>query len=253
MNMVYILTFLFKFMSMEQRTYLSLVVARCIRIKHPTVISKNAFGCLPQKPLAWIPALASSLRLADAGTRASPVSDCKGGSTATSWHTSWSQLAVKSLCLLWRMKVNPPWQQIIAWLALNEAPHTQWLRTLDNSHPYLNYNASWNSCLFKWKPCSWIGRVVNQSDDFAFCAQHLNSVLKQWVWTRFDVIKLNIEKVLFCLTEITVDGLKRWSWKLSRSLNYQGCQSSTDLFGCRELVVTNLGGNRYVQTSKLTW
>ena len=135
-------------------------------MKHPNI--KNTLCRLPQKPLARtvVSALASSLRLADAGTRALPVSGCKGDSSATSWHTSWNQLAVKSLSSLWWMKVNPPWQQIIAWLALNEAPHTQWLRTLDNSHPYLNHNASWNSCLFKWKPCSWIGRADNQSDEY---------------------------------------------------------------------------------------
>ena len=39
---------------------------------------------LPQKPLAQISALASSPQLVDAGTRASPLSGCKGGSTATS-------------------------------------------------------------------------------------------------------------------------------------------------------------------------
>ena len=106
LNTVTIFSFLFKFMSTKQRSYLSLAIARCVGMKHPNI--KNAPCRLPQNPLAWISALASSLRLADAGTMASPVSGCKGGSTATSWHTSWSQLAVKSLSSLWRMKVKPP-------------------------------------------------------------------------------------------------------------------------------------------------
>ena len=123
--MVTIFSFLLKFMSTEQRSYLSTAIARCVGMKHPYI--KNVPCCLPQKPLAWISALASSLRLAGAGTRALLVSGCKGGSTTTSWHTSWSQLAVKFLSSLWRMKVKPPWRQIITWSALNEAPQTQWL------------------------------------------------------------------------------------------------------------------------------
>ena len=83
-------------MPMEQRSYLSLAVARCVGMKHP-FNKKMHFVVYPKKPLAQISALASSLRLADARTRASSLSGCKGGSTATSWHTSWSQLAVKSL------------------------------------------------------------------------------------------------------------------------------------------------------------
>ena len=80
MNTVSMLMFLFKFISTKQRTYLSLVAARCVGMKHSNI--KNALCRLRQKPLACISALASSLRLADAGTRASPVSGCKGGSTA---------------------------------------------------------------------------------------------------------------------------------------------------------------------------
>ena len=122
------------------RTWSRFFSSSCLRNKDPTwvwrllgalgwitLISKNAPCHLPQKPLAWISALAPSLQLADAVIRASPVSGCKGGSTTTSWHTSWSQLAVKFLSSLWRMKVKPPWRQIIAWSALNEAPQTQWL------------------------------------------------------------------------------------------------------------------------------
>ena len=131
LNTVFIFLYLLEFMSTEQRSYLSPAIA-IGALGWNTLISKNAPCRLPQRPLAWISALASSLRLADAGTRASPVSGCKGGSTTKSRHTSWSQLAVKFLSSLWWMKVNPPWWQIIAWSTLNEASQTQctWLGTL---------------------------------------------------------------------------------------------------------------------------
>ena len=77
--------FLLKFMSTEENSYLSLVIASYIEIKHPNI--KNAPCCVPQKPLPWISALASSLQLADAGTTISPLSGCNGCSIATSWHT----------------------------------------------------------------------------------------------------------------------------------------------------------------------
>ena len=48
-------------------TLLSPVIARCIGMKQPNI--KNAPCHLPQNLLAWISALASSLQLADVGTR----------------------------------------------------------------------------------------------------------------------------------------------------------------------------------------
>ena len=150
-NMVTIFSFLLRFISMEERSYLSTAIARCIGMKHPNI--KNAPCLLPQKSLAWISALASSLRLADAGTRDSSVSGCKGGSTIRSWHTSWSQLAVKFLSSLWQMKVKPPWRQI--------------------------------------KPCSWMGRVASQPKWRVFGNEHVNNMLRQWVWTRSNIIKLS--------------------------------------------------------------
>ena len=57
---------------------------RCIRMEHSTVKTCTLSYDLPQNSLAWISAQASSLQLADIGTRALPVSGCEGGSTATS-------------------------------------------------------------------------------------------------------------------------------------------------------------------------
>ena len=116
----------------------------------------------PIKSLAWISIWASSLWLADAGTRASPVSGCKEGSTTTSWHNSWSQLTVKSC--------NSLWQKNQANMMANHSMiHTKWSTTntvtwtLDNFHSHLNHNTLWHSCLFKWK-LSLMGRAVSQSD-----------------------------------------------------------------------------------------
>ena len=71
-------------MSTEQRSCLSLVIPigafgwNILLLKHAPCHD------LPQNSLAWISAQASSLQLADIGTRPSPVSGCEGGSTATS-------------------------------------------------------------------------------------------------------------------------------------------------------------------------
>ena len=144
-------SFLLKFMSTEQRSWWYLYVhwdgTFYCQNMHP--------GChdLPQNSLAWISAQASSLQSADIGTRALPVSGCEGGSTATSDMAHLMEPACSQISqFIWQMKtiIKLPWWQIIAWFALNEAPQTQWLWTLvDISHPYLNYNASRNSCLFK--------------------------------------------------------------------------------------------------------
>ena len=126
MNTVSILTFLLKFMSTEQRTYLSLAAARCVGMKQPN-IKKCTLSSTPKTSGTDIyPSIISEISRCRL-----PVSGCKRGSTAKSWHTSWSQFTIKSLSSLWQMKVNPPWWKTIAWLALNEAPHTQWLGTLD--------------------------------------------------------------------------------------------------------------------------
>ena len=74
---------------------------------------------------------------------------------------SCSQLAVKSLSSLCLIKVNPPWWLIIQWLMLWLVPHTQWLGTFCNFQLYRKHTASRNSCSFRWKPCSWIGRAVS--------------------------------------------------------------------------------------------
>ena len=113
--LVSILSFLFKFMYKEQRSQLlvSLVITRCIGMKHPNIKIHPA----PETSAwHWMSPQISSL-LTD------------GGSTATSSHTSWSQLAVKSLSSLWWMKVKLLWWEIVTWFALNEVP--QWLGTLD--------------------------------------------------------------------------------------------------------------------------
>ena len=114
---------LFKLLSTKKGSNLGLEITWCIGMKHLNV--KNALYLLPQKPLACISALALSLQLVKDGVIDSPVSGIKGGSIATSLHTSCSHPAVRSRNSLWRIKVKPPCQQIIALSALKEVPQTQ--------------------------------------------------------------------------------------------------------------------------------
>ena len=71
-------------MSTEQRSYLSLVIPIGALGWNILLLKHAPYHDLPHNSLAWISAQASSLQLADIGTRALPVSGCEGGSTATS-------------------------------------------------------------------------------------------------------------------------------------------------------------------------
>ena len=136
-------------MSTEQRSYLSSAIARCVGMKHSN-IKKCTLSSIPKASgmdicPSIIPAIS---RCWNKGLTSEWL---KGGSTATSWHISWSQPAVKFLSSLWWMKVKPLWWQIIARSTLNEAPQTQWLGILANSHPYLNRKASNKNPAPEWE------------------------------------------------------------------------------------------------------
>ena len=64
------------------------------------------------------------------------VSGCKWGSTSTSWHTSVSRSAIKSLTSLWQIDGNSPFGQDRAWSTENVEPHAQWEGIREGSQPY---------------------------------------------------------------------------------------------------------------------
>ena len=133
-------SFLLKFMSMKQSFRLGLAIP-IGNLEWNTRISKMHPVIYPKlSGMDICPSIISVI-----GTRTLPGSGCQGGSTAKSLHTLWIQFAIKLLSSLWWMKVKPPWWQIITWSRLNEAPQTQWLGTLVNSHSYPNRYTSWIS------------------------------------------------------------------------------------------------------------
>ena len=204
-NFVTMPTFLLKFMSTTQGSNRGALVARCVQVKYPYI--KNTPCHLPQKPLACISALASSHLLAVAGETTLEDSGCSGGSMRTSWQTSRCQLAVRSLSSLCLIKVNPPWRQIIQCLVLLLVSHTQWFC---NCQLYRKHNASRNSCLFRWKPFSWIGRAVSHREE------HFTLVaLKEWIQLRVNVTVLRLLKLLM---NFRLDELKRRNMNLFRLL-----------------------------------
>ena len=69
-NTVSIFVFLLKFMFPEQKSYLSLTIARCVGMKHPN-IKRCTLSSTTKASGMDISALASSLRWTDAGTKAS--------------------------------------------------------------------------------------------------------------------------------------------------------------------------------------
>ena len=200
-------------------------------------------------------ALALSLQLAENGVISSPLSGNNEGSTETSWHTCCSQFAIKSHNSLCWMKVKPPCRQIMAWYMLNEFPHTQWLGILVNCQPYLRKSASLNSCLLKWKPCSWSGRAVSQSkehlavvnsmvhwscgstQDLMFGRVEVNACYLDWRMVQRACWRQGMWKSsVYCIiiaTKLPLSNLKDESWKslklvglrMFNSPNRQGSES----------------------------
>ena len=79
-------------------------------------------------------------------------------------HTSVRNRANKSLMRLWRIEGKAPFEQLRAWLTLNTSPQRQCDGSRDGLQPYLRQRASLKSCLWRVKPCSATGIVVNQDE-----------------------------------------------------------------------------------------
>ena len=96
----------------------------------------------------------------------------------TSWQTSVSREAVRSLISLWRIDGKPPRGQDRECSTVKLVPHTQLVGIRSGGQPYLRASASAKAPLCKQKPCSLMGSVVNQLDSpLSFSLVH--SVLLQ--------------------------------------------------------------------------
>ena len=90
-----------------------------------TLTSQKVLSCLPlQKPFTARSNLAPSWVLVELRLKVSVDRGCRSGSVMTSWHTSVSRLAVRSLILCRRIG-KLPLEQVKAWLTVNLAPHSQ--------------------------------------------------------------------------------------------------------------------------------
>ena len=90
----------------------------------------------------------------------SPVSGCSDGSISTFWVTSPSSEVVTSLISLCHL---------ITWSTPFALPQAQRLGIPVGHHPYLKARASRKAPLFRVKPFSSTGRVLNHEDD-PFCS-----------------------------------------------------------------------------------
>ena len=117
----------------------------------------------PQKPLAWMSAVPSSVVTALFVDSCSPASGCSNGSTETLWYTSVIRLTVMSLISLWRIMGNSPVGQLGACSILSSFPHRQCEGSCFNSQPYLKHTVFRKALLCKVKPWSCIGRAGNPS------------------------------------------------------------------------------------------
>ena len=99
----------------------------------------------------------------------SPVSGCSDGSILTFWVTSPSSEVVTSLISLCHLITLPPLQQLRACSTPFALPQAQRLGIPVGHHPYLKARASRKAPLFRAKPFSSTGRVLNHEDD-PFCS-----------------------------------------------------------------------------------
>ena len=91
-----------------------------------TLTSQRVLSCLPpQKPFTAMSSRAPSWVLVEFRLKVSFDKGCRSGSVLTSWHTSVSKLAVRSLISLCRRIGKPPLEQVKAWSIVNLVPHSQ--------------------------------------------------------------------------------------------------------------------------------
>ena len=121
----------------------------------------------PQDPFAFISSLAFSSLTAVACVISSPLRGCRWGSTDTLGHTCDRMLAVMFLSLLCLRIGKLPQLQLRACLTLNCFPHAQAVGKLSSFHLYLRHSPSRNVPLWRWNPCSTIGRMGQ--DHCSFC------------------------------------------------------------------------------------
>ena len=108
--------------------------------------------------------LASSPRMLVLMDNTSPVRGCRGGSTVTSLHTSFSRSAVTSCSLLWWMDGYPPVGQDSVCAIVNNCPQTQCEASIGGDQPYRRQRASWYAPLCRLKPYQSSGIAVSQLD-----------------------------------------------------------------------------------------
>ena len=119
---------------------------------------KNAIWPAAQNPFAATSNLASSDVFAALCSNCSRVSFCNVGSMRTSWHTSFSRLAVMFLSLLRWSVIKPSFLHVRACSMLKFFPHVH-VDVRDNGYPYLILARSQNSCLLSMYPSPSIGKV----------------------------------------------------------------------------------------------
>ena len=130
-----------------------------------TLTSKNARSNRPpQKPLALMSNLASSPRMLVLMDNTSPVRGCRGVSTVTSLHTSFSRSAVISRSSLWRMNGYPPVGQDSVCAIVNNCPQTHCEASIGGDQPYRRHRASRYAPLCRVKPYQSSGIAVIQLD-----------------------------------------------------------------------------------------
>ena len=127
-----------------------------------TLTSQRVLSCLPpQKPFTAMSSRAPSWVLVEFKLKVSVDKGCRSGSVLTSWHTSVSKLAVRSLISCHRIG-KPPLGQVKAWSIVNLVPHSQFEGVRLKGQPYLRAIASRNAPLCSLNPKSAIGKVVSQ-------------------------------------------------------------------------------------------
>ena len=94
-----------------------------------------------------------------------PVSGCSDGLISTFWVTSPSSETLTSLISLWRLITWPPLQQLRVCSTPFALPQAQRLGIPVGCHPYHKARASRKAPLWRAKPFSSTGWVLNQEDD----------------------------------------------------------------------------------------
>ena len=147
-------------------------------------------------PFAATSNLASFDLFAALCSNCSCVSFCNVGSMRTSWHTSFSRLAVIFLSLLRWSVIKPSFLHARACLMLKFFPHVH-VGVRNNGHPYLILTRSQNSCLLSMYPSPSIGKVDSHVE--APCSVLISFSRHCWLLS-LDFISISFCWLYSCLS-----------------------------------------------------